>query len=111
MVDTVEGEGHLSVEATVDRDTRTGRLTLQGELDLSSVDSVTTELDRLAEQALETVLIDASEVTFLDSSGLRALLAGREKLSARGVQLRVVDASLAVTRVLDMTATRAILEG
>jgi anti-anti-sigma factor len=111
MVASVEAEGHLSVESTVDRESRTGRVRLRGELDLSGVESVTAELDRLADQDLETVQIDASGVTFLDSSGLRALLSGREKLNARGAQLKVVDASLAVTRVLEMTATRSILEG
>ena len=45
------------------------------------------------------------------SSGLRALLAGREKLKSAGVQLRIVEASDAVTRLLDMTGTRSLLEG
>jgi len=111
MVRRVEEHGHLSLESSVDRDTRTARVSLGGELDLNGVDSLTAELNRLAAQGVDTVLVDASGVTFLDSSGLSALLAGRESLKASGGQLKVVATSTAVARVLDMTGTRSILEG
>ncbi len=105
----MNSEGHLSAEASVADGT--ARLVLSGELDLNGVDPVTAELERLAAQDVTTVLVDASGLTFLDSSGLRALLAGREKLKAAGATMQVVDASTAVTRVLDMTGTRSLLEG
>jgi anti-anti-sigma factor len=109
MVESVDDEGHLSVESSVEGGT--GRLTVAGELDLSGVDEVTAALDRFAEQNVETVFMDASGVTFLDSSGLRALLTGSERLQARGAHLKIVNASAVVTRVLDMTGTRTLLEG
>jgi stage II sporulation protein AA (anti-sigma F factor antagonist) len=109
MVEPVDDEGHLSVESAVEG--RTARLTLAGELDLSGVDAIAEKLDEFAEGDLDAVVIDASGLTFLDSSGLRALLSGREQLREKGIELRVADASAAVTRVLDMTGTRTLLEG
>jgi anti-anti-sigma factor len=111
MVQVVEEEGHLSVETSIDDAAHTARVALAGELDLNCVDAVTTEFDNLGEQGLHTVLVDASGLTFLDSSGLRALLAGSEKLQAKRVQFRVVNASPAIARLLDMTGTRSMLEG
>jgi anti-anti-sigma factor len=110
MVQVMQEEGSLSVESSIDEATRTARVALGGELDLNGVDAVTTEFDELAEQHVDTVLVDASGLTFLDSSGLRALLAGRERLQAKQVQLRVVNASPAIARLLDMTGTRSMLE-
>jgi anti-anti-sigma factor len=107
----VEEQGHLRVESSIDPDGRTGRVTLSGEFDLDGVDAVSTVVDQLAERDIGTLLIDGSELTFLDSSGLRALLTAREKMQARGVRFRLVNASSTVIHVLDMTGTRTMLEG
>ena len=109
MVRAVEDEGHLIVESSIDDAANTARIALGGELDLNGVDEVTKEFDELGDR-VDTVLVDASRLTFLDSSGLRALLAGRERLEAKRVQLRVVNASPAIARLLDMTGTRSMLE-
>jgi len=110
MVDAVEDEGNLIVESSIDDAAHTARIALGGELDLNGVDAVTKEFDALGDQGVDTVLVDASRLTFLDSSGLRALLAGRERLQAKRVRLRVVNASPAIARLLDMTGTRSMLE-
>ncbi len=111
MVQGVEEEGHLIVESSIDDAARTALLVLRGELDLNGVEAVTAAFDDLRQQDIDTVLVDASRLTFLDSSGLRALLAGSEKLKTKRVQLRVVNASPAIARLLDMTGTRSMLEG
>ena len=107
----MEEEGHFGVESSIEDDGRTARLSLVGELDLNAADTMTAEVDHLSELGVDTVLVDASELTFLDSSGLRALLTGRERLHAKGGQFRVVNASPAIARLLDMTGTRSMLEG
>jgi anti-anti-sigma factor len=104
-------QGHLSVASSIADDGRTGRVQLGGELDLNGVDAVSAALDDLAERGVIAIEIDASELTFLDSSGLRALLAGRAQFQEKGARLRVVNASESITRVLDMTGTRSALEG
>jgi len=111
MVRTMEEEGHLTIQSTVDQRNRTARLSLHGELDLNGTDAVSRKLDEFAAGDVDTLLLDASGLTFLDSSGLRTLLTGREQFAAKGGQFKVVDASAAVARVLEMTGTREMLEG
>ena len=98
---------HLDIATSIDG--TTARVTLAGELDLDGVESVTSALTGLAREGATTVLVDASGLTFLDSSGLRALLSGRQALGDVDVPLIIEHASPAVERVLEITGTRALL--
>jgi stage II sporulation protein AA (anti-sigma F factor antagonist) len=85
------------------------RVRLAGELDLDGVGVVTGALTELAGNGATSVLVDASGLTFLDSSGLRALLSGRKALGDVNVSLVIEQASPAVERVLEITGTRELL--
>jgi anti-anti-sigma factor len=99
----------LSLVAAVDNGE--ARVTMQGELDLDRADVVAGQLSALAAQGATTVVIDASGLSFIDSSGLRALLSARDQLAAAGASLQVINLSPAVERVLEMTGTRELLTG
>jgi anti-anti-sigma factor len=109
MVTKMTDAGHLGIESKVEDGV--GRVRLRGELDLDGAASVTDRVAALADQGASAVEVDAQGLTFLDSSGLRALLSAREQLENSGVAFRVTAASQAVERVLDMTGTRALLTG
>ncbi|MGQ0615950.1 MAG: STAS domain-containing protein [Acidimicrobiia bacterium] len=100
---------HVDIKTLVEGDQAVVRL--DGELDLDGVGALTEVLASLAAQRVTTVSVDAGLVTFIDSSGLRALLQGRERLVNAGIAFQVSPASAAVTRVLDMTGTRDLLTG
>jgi stage II sporulation protein AA (anti-sigma F factor antagonist) len=53
--------------------------------------------------------IDATDVTFIDSSGLRALLVCRERAHQAGSDLSLVAAGTIVRQVLEMTGLIEIL--
>jgi anti-anti-sigma factor len=79
-----------------------GRPTIRGECDMAAA----AEIDAwLATFGDEPISVDMSGVTFLDSSGLRALLNARR----RNAGLRIVEASDAVVRVLAITSTHGYL--
>src|SRR3954471_15902570 len=82
---------------------------LAGDLDLDGAGAVTETLVGLGAGPVRQVVVDASEITFLDSSGLRALLSARERLEQVNVVLRVDSPSAAVSRVLEMTGTSELL--
>jgi stage II sporulation protein AA (anti-sigma F factor antagonist) len=105
----VTEDAPLSVVATVDDGV--ARVTLQGELDLDRAGAVAAQLADLAGQGATSVVVDASGLNFIDSSGLRALLSAREQLEAAGASLQLTDLSPAVERVLEMTGTRTLLTG
>jgi anti-anti-sigma factor len=109
MVPTVSEEAPLNVAIAVDKGM--ARVTMRGELDLDRAEEVTDRLGALPSQGATSVVVDASGLNFIDSSGLRALLSAREQLEEAGATLQVTNLSPAVERVLDMTGTRKLLTG
>jgi anti-anti-sigma factor len=107
MVQDVTDDAPLNVATAVDNGV--ARVAIQGELDLDRADEVAGELTALAAQGATSVIIDASALTFIDSSGLRALLTARDQLHRAGATLHVTNLSPSVERVLDMTGTRELL--
>ena len=88
-------------------DTDSGQVVhIRGELDLASAPQLSAALAEAAatETSKRPVILDMAEVSFIDSSALRALvLAGRE-LAAAGRQLQIGPRSEMVARVLSMTS-------
>jgi anti-sigma B factor antagonist len=50
-----------------------------------------------------TALVDLSGVTFIDSSGVRELLAANRQAEAMGMRLQLVNPSAACKRVLEIS--------
>jgi anti-sigma B factor antagonist len=84
-------------------DARTWRIELQGDLDLQSAPALSEQLDELAARPAVLVIVSLANVSFLDSSGLRALVHGARGLEEAGGRLLVEGASGAVARVLEVT--------
>ena len=87
----------------------TARISVAGELDLDTGARLCDELVALADNDVTAVVVDVSSVTFIDSSGLRALLAFREQIHASNAKFVVDGASAAVERVLQLTGLRDTL--
>lgn len=83
---------------------------VDGEVDASNCAEVGEVLDRLVtgERAYD-VHLDLAGLEFVDSSGLRVLLVAQLALQQRGGSLRIVAASRAVERLLDVTGLAAQL--
>lgn len=64
-------------------------LTLEGELDLASSQRLEDELMRLEDEAPPLITLDLRGVTFIDSTGLSALINadGRARKADRGLQI------------------------
>jgi anti-sigma B factor antagonist len=80
---------------------------LVGELDVASVEPLRTELERLRAKTLAELLIDLSELEFIDSTGLALLLRLRGDCARSGTRLRVVAGPPAVQRLFAVTGTLA----
>jgi len=77
---------------------------LAGELDPHSADSLAEALHQLSsDDEIRRVVLDLSGVGFIDSSGLRVLLAADEELAAGGAKLVLRSPSDAVHRLLEIT--------
>lgn len=81
-----------------------------GEVDLAEADRVWEELSPLITPS-STMLVDTSEVVFLDSSGLRSLLRLADWAEAVGAQFRLAAVSAPVQRVLELAGVRHVFAG
>jgi anti-anti-sigma factor len=79
-----------------------------GELDLGSVGPLT-DLLRDARARDQGVQLDLSKITFMDSTGLSLLIEVAQHARSNGWQLRMVDPSAPVARVIAMTRTQEAL--
>jgi anti-anti-sigma factor len=84
---------HATVTADLDGD-HLG-VALAGEIDLSNADDVQSQILELTSNQLMHVLVDLSELDYLDSAGLRMLftLAARLDVSQIGLELLVPEGS------------------
>jgi anti-sigma B factor antagonist len=79
------------------------RVTAKGEIDLQTAPRLAETLDSLIEQGAKLVVLEAAEVEFLDSSGLRVIINAGNALHASGGQLLIEGMSGAVQRVLEIS--------
>jgi anti-sigma B factor antagonist len=78
-------------------------LTVTGEVDMSTAPELARSM-KLVGDVTERVVVDLSAVTFLDSSGLNALVVEQRALDQRGILLRVVvPEGNPVRRVFEIT--------
>ena len=85
---------------------------VSGEVDLATAPLLTDAVDAAtASDGAATVTVELSEVTFLDSSGIAALLKGRRVADERGRAYRVVGATGTVLEVLELTGVWTHLSG
>lgn len=81
-----------------------GRLTMVGAPDLRDM------VSSLVQEGRTRLVVDLSGVTFLDSSGLGALVAGLKSARQAGGDLRIAAASEQVLLVLKLTSLDRVLE-
>jgi anti-sigma B factor antagonist len=86
-------------------------VTAAGEIDSSSAPLLRGRLDAVLDGSVEELVVDLSQVTFLDSAGLCVLAAAHRRAGGQGIRMRVLAASRAVIRPLQITGLWALLGG
>ncbi|GAB1644155.1 STAS domain-containing protein [Krasilnikovia sp. MM14-A1259] len=101
----------LAISTQPDSD-RTVRLIATGEIDMASAEQVTDAVDKaLTTHAPAHLIIDLTAVTFLDSTGIAALIAAKHTTTEQDCALRVTGVHGIVERVLDVTGLLDVLDG
>jgi anti-sigma B factor antagonist len=89
-----------------ERTGRVHRLIPVGELDIATAPMLREDFEAvLADRAAEMIVVDLTELSFMDSTGIRALLEMND-LCEHADRLRIINGSPAVVRMLDLTAVR-----
>lgn len=92
--------------ATVDG---SGRVVLSGELDMSGLEALRSALDQALDGPGEVLNIDASQLSFIDSSAVGELLRYQLIAGGRRRRLRLEQVSSPVAMVLDVLELRHLL--
>ena len=85
-------------------------LRLTGELDMAGVDQFERLLIADGSPEAGTFVVDMRGLTFIDSSGLRALIMADQRVRAEGGRFIVVRGSEQVNEVLEMTGVAKQIE-
>ena len=86
------------------------RIALGGELDLSSALTFDEEIRRAEERRPHTIVLDLRELKFLDSTGLRLIVAAHKRARKRGHRFAVVQGCEAVQRIFRLAGVTDRLE-
>jgi anti-anti-sigma factor len=107
--DTTASEATMTqFDVTTSADGDSVRVAVAGECDLAVRDQFSSAL--LAGVArFPTVIVDLAKVTFLDSSGLDALVAAHREARARNGRVYLVGATGVVADVLELTGVSGLL--
>ena len=85
-------------------------VTVDGEIDIQSAPELTARLQELDAQGAQHVIVELSGVTFLDSSGLGALVAAQRSLDARGATFSIVGARPHIQKILMITRVIELID-
>ena len=92
----------------VRRETDRVVLSLIGELDMATAEMLQQAIEG-AQESEPLVVLDLQQLQFIDSTGLRCVLAGLELCRERGQELAITPGSQQVQRLLSVTGVAAHL--
>lgn len=78
-------------------------LSLHGELDLASTPLLQGEIESAETDDTKLVVLDLDDLEFIDSTGLRIILAAHERCQERGQMLALTRGSQQVQRLMNIT--------
>jgi anti-sigma B factor antagonist len=81
----------------------TARVSVRGEIDIASSDELRTALLALSDQGVRDATVDLSELGFIDSTGLGALIRVLKHYREQGGELRLAAPTRPVAKVLEIT--------
>jgi anti-anti-sigma factor len=98
------------LELKTESEGTTVRLALTGELDIAGASRVEQELERIEQEPPATIVLDLRALAFMDSTGLRVILAADGRAREQERRLVIVRGSDTVQRIIEMTRLDERLE-
>ena len=82
----------------------------EGRLDMASAPALRHQMRQLMDSGVAKLVLDLSGVSFVDSSGLGAIISGLKLARQAGGDLRIACANQQVLVVLDLTSLNQVLQ-
>lgn len=97
----------LEIRETLDGARHT--LALVGELDIASTPAMQTALTRVLANETRALRLDLRQLSFIDSTGLHAVLTAKEQCEARGYDFSLIAGPAPVQRLFELTNLLGVL--
>jgi anti-sigma B factor antagonist len=94
-------EANFAISETEDRGVAV--LLVRGEVDVSTAPELGNRLFSLADEGRRDVVVDLSEVTFVDSTALGVLVGALKRFRSNGGDVRLVVTEPQISKVLEIT--------
>jgi anti-anti-sigma factor len=98
-----------SFRCEISREADAARIRPRGELDLNTAPRLGAALDALRAEGFRRLILDLSELDFMDSSGLRCILEYDAEGRQDGFSLALVPGSPTIQHVFEVTQTLSLL--
>ena len=95
---------------SLDRDGQTATVALRGEVDVLTVDQVRVALGEALAGRPREIVVDLHDLSFIDSTGLGALIFGFQRARDAGIRFRLARATPQVRQVLVLSGLLEIVE-
>ena len=94
----------------IDKDGNSIVVRLAGRLDTAAAVEITPNIQALAEQADQHIILDCTELEYISSSGLRLFLTLRKESASKGGKLQVRNINADIRQVFMMTGFISLFE-
>jgi anti-sigma B factor antagonist len=101
--------GHPYLTIDVTSAAKAQKIVLTGEADLLGAPKIEAAFKDASAGEPELIVVDLRSLTFIDSSGLQALITGHQLCHARGHELRIVPGPKNVQRLFELTGMNEAL--
>ncbi|GAA2641489.1 STAS domain-containing protein [Paractinoplanes durhamensis] len=98
------------IVTNLDRDADTTTLSLAGEVDVLTVDQVRVALEEALADRPREIVVDLSELSFIDSTGLGAIIFGFQRARDAGIRFRLAHPTRTVHQILMLSGLLEVVE-
>lgn len=84
-------------------------IAVQGEVDLATVDDLRVAIDQAVEGGSSSVAVDLTDATFMDSTGLKALVMAHRQFDQDGRSFAIVVSGGPVSRLIDLSGVNTTI--
>jgi anti-sigma B factor antagonist len=84
-------------------------LTLTGELDIASVESLQAAVERLCSDGTTSITLDLRGLTFIDSTGLAAIVLASKLCDTNGYEFALIRGASSTQRLFELTGLIDVL--
>jgi len=95
---------------TVDSAVNGVRLVLSGEIDIAMNDHLRDAVDKTFADRPDTVIVDFSGVTFMDSTGIRFLVGFKTRCDSIDAAWRLENVSSSIVRLIELSGLNDFLQ-